>query len=249
MQRTVLTTPANVLLVVAALLAVPACRGWTSESPPVHLNPNMDTQEKLKPFRDSDFFADGRAMRPIPEGTVARGMRHVADEFTASQNDHYAQGTVGGAVATTLPAELVVDERTILRGHERYDVYCAPCHDRVGDGKGTVAARLAIKPPSFHDERIKSMPIGKIYQAITHGVNPPNMPSYATQIPVSDRWAIALYMRALQKAKDPAFDPTTKAAAAAPAPAPTTTVPPATPAPAAPAPAAPTPAPAAPQPN
>jgi mono/diheme cytochrome c family protein len=218
-----------------AALSVAGCRGWTSESPPVHLNPNMDTQEKLKPYRDSDFFADGRAMRPIPEGTVARGSRHVRDGFADHQDDHFTLGTVGGAPATALPSSLAVDERTIQRGHERYDIYCAPCHDRTGTGQGTVAARLAIKPPSFHDDRIKTMPIGKIYQAITLGVNPPNMPSYATQIPVDDRWAIAVYLRALQKAKDPAFDPT-KVGAAAAAPA----TPPAAPAPATP-PAAPAP--------
>jgi len=182
-----------------ALLALAGCRGWTSESPPVHLNPNMDTQEKLKAYRASDFFADGRAMRPLEEGTVARGLLR--------DDDHLDKGLVGGQPATSLPAGIVADEALLRRGHERYDIYCAPCHDRAGDGQGTVAARLAIKPPTFHDARVKDAPIGKIYQAIANGVNPPNMPSYAVQIDPQDRWAIAAYVRVLEKARDPNFDP------------------------------------------
>jgi mono/diheme cytochrome c family protein len=185
-------------LVFVALLAT-GCRGWTSESPPVHLNPNMDTQEKLKAYRANDFFADGRAMRPIPEGTVARG--HLDDD------PHFFQGLSGGASATSLPAGFTADEATLRRGRERYDIYCAPCHDRAGDGQGTVAARLGVKPPTFHDARVKDLPIGGIFQAITKGVNAPNMPSYAVQIDARDRWAIAAYVRVLQKARDPSYVP------------------------------------------
>lgn len=196
-----------------AAFALTGCRGWTTDKPPVHLNPNMDTQEKLKAYRASDFFEDGRAMRPIQEGTVARGQLR--------EDAHMFQGAVNGAPATTLPAGFVVDEAMLRRGQERYDIYCAPCHDRTGDGQGTVGTRLNVKPPSFHDPRIKSLPIGKIYQAIAVGVNPPNMPSYAVQIDPADRWAIAAYVRALQKARDPAFDPATATGATPPAPAPT----------------------------
>ena len=185
-------------LVLIALFAT-GCRGWTSESPPVHLNPNMDTQEKLKAYRASDFFEDGRAMRPIPEGTVARG--HL------NEDAHLHQGLVGGQPATALPAGVTADEATLRRGQERYDIYCAPCHDRAGDGQGTVASRLGVKPPTFHEPRVKDMPLGKLYQAITLGVNPPNMPSYAVQIDPADRWAIAAYVRVLQKARDPSYVP------------------------------------------
>lgn len=187
------------------------CRGWTSEQPPVHLNPNMDTQPKLKPYRADDFFADGRAMRTPPEGTVARtvtGKTQLDADFLAL-DDHYYRGVVGDEVVDTPPAGLVVNEALLERGRERYNIYCSPCHAAHGTGTGLVAERLSIKPPTFHDELRYKRPLGHFYRAILHGVPlpedratpdaPVNMPSYATQLTPEDRWAVALYVRALQR--------------------------------------------------
>ena len=87
----------------------------------------------------------------------------------------------------------------MARGQRRYDIYCTPCHDRTGTGNGIVVERGLVPPPSFHDARIRAMPPGEIYKVISKGVR--NMPSYAAQIPVRDRWAITAYVRALQVAR------------------------------------------------
>ena len=178
-----------------AALAVSGCRGWQSSEPPVHLNWNMDTQEKGKAYRSSDFFADGRYMRTPPAGTVARGYLH--------EDDLRHLGLVDGEPATRFPDGMGDPEVAVRRGQERFNIYCAPCHGGAGDGQGLVNSRLTVKAPSFHDQRLKDMPVGKIYQAILNGVNAGNMGSYAAQIPEDDRWDVVLYVRALQKSRDP----------------------------------------------
>lgn len=197
-------TPRLVLvatLVAVGLPALAGCRGWASEAPPVHLNPNMDTQHKYRPYRASAFFEDGRAMRMPIEGTVPRTLSGTEprDADYVGADEHMYTGKTGGKDALGFPAGFVVDETTLKRGKERYDIYCAPCHAKDGSGKGTVATRLPVPPPSFHQERIHNLPLGNIFQTITHGKNPPNMPSYAHQIEVKDRWAIISYLRALMR--------------------------------------------------
>jgi mono/diheme cytochrome c family protein len=173
----------------AALVAAAAgggCRGDLSSEPPIHLNPNMDHQQKYLPQAPSPLFADGRAMRPEVPGTVARGELH--------EDDHLYRGLVGGKPAETLPVKL--DEALLHRGEQRFNIYCAPCHDGAGTGDGIVVRRGMLPPPKFDDDRLRAMPVGQIFGVITHGVR--NMPSYAAQIPVEDRWAIVAYVRALQ---------------------------------------------------
>ena len=176
-----------------AVFGLSGCRGWTSESPPVHLNPNMDTQEKLKPYRASTFFSDGRAMRPKVPGTVARGQ--------LKDSDHFYRGKVNGEFATDFPPEFKGDMADMKRGQERFNIYCSPCHARSGKGDGMVARRLAVPPPDFHQDRIRNMPVGEIFNVITHGKNLPNMPSYAHQVNEADRWRIIFYLRALQRSR------------------------------------------------
>jgi mono/diheme cytochrome c family protein len=180
---------------VVVLAVASGCRGWTTTEPPVHLNWNMDTQEKGKAYRKSEFFADGRSMRTPPAGTVARGYLR--------EDDHFSDGTEGGEPATGFPASYAGNASDIAHGKERYGIYCAPCHGGAGDGKGPVASKLTVAPPSLHDGRLKEMPVGKIYQAIKYGVNNGNMGSYAAQLQEKERWDVILYVRALQKAKDP----------------------------------------------
>jgi mono/diheme cytochrome c family protein len=200
------------LIAVLALATVAVgCRGWTSKDPPVHLNPNMDTQNKHKAFRADDSFADGRSMRTPPAGTVARTVAGdtARDALFVGEDTHLYTGVAAdGTIPNALPSSLKADQAMLDRGQERYDIFCAPCHAKHGKGNGTVASRLAIKPPTFHDDTRASLPLSHYFRIITHGKPLPedrgspddklNMPSYAAQISVEDRWAIASYMRALQ---------------------------------------------------
>ncbi len=195
------------------------CRGGESEQPPVHLIRNMFTQEKGKAYRrdTSGLFADGRMMRTPVEGTVARGeLEDDALYYEGLALPTEADGGVamladGGmpdlAPSMKFPDQVKVDgkipDELRLRGQARYAIYCAPCHGIDGDGKGTVATRgLLVPPPALNSDRVVKLPAGKIYQAIKNGVNNDNMPSYAAQIPVEDRWAIAAYVRKAGGAAD-----------------------------------------------
>lgn len=147
---------------------------------------DMHDQPKYQPLEASSFFADGRASRPRIPGTVARGRRDD-DALLVS-------GKLDGTLSEVFPAP--VTKAVLDRGHQRFDVYCSPCHDRAGTGHGMIVMRGYKQPTSFHDERIRSMPPGYFFDVITNGFG--IMPSYAAQIPVDDRWAIAAYIRALQ---------------------------------------------------
>lgn len=171
------------------------CRGGESEQPPVHLIHNMDTQEKGKAFRrdTSGLFADGRLMREPVEGTVAVGQLNDDDLLNQGIND---KGEPSIEFPSALKVNGEVPDTLAERGKGRYQIYCSPCHGVAADGKGLVAARgLEVPPPSFKDDRLKEMAAGKMFQAMTLGVNNGNMASYASQIPVNDRWAIVAYLR------------------------------------------------------
>jgi len=202
--------PASELMLSLAVLSalLTGCRGGESEKPPVHWIPNMDTQEKGKAYRrdTTGLFADGRQMRVPVEGTVAIG--HLDDDDTliegtaATDAGIQADGGLPAQIPTQkFPATIAFDDEGVkAHGKLRYDIYCATCHGVLADGKGPVALKggLMVVPPSLLDARIKGMVVGKIYSAIKHGVNNGNMPSYAAQIPVEDRWAIIAYVRQLQ---------------------------------------------------
>lgn len=146
----------------------------------------MYDQQKYEPLEASVFFADGRSARePVP-GTVARGQLRL--------DTHLYEGLVDGDYAVEVPFD--VDRQVLERGRERYDIFCSPCHDRTGQGNGMIVQRGAKRPPSFHDERLRQVPIGYYYDVITNGFG--SMYSYASRVPVRDRWAIASYVRALQ---------------------------------------------------
>ena len=148
---------------------------------------DMHDQPKLKPYRGSTFFADGSGMRRLPPNTVAQG--------TLQEDTHYFTGRLAdGSVASELPMPMT---RTVLkRGQERYNIYCTPCHGQVGEGRGMVVRRGYKQPTSYHEERLRQVPVGYFFDVMTNGFGV--MPSYAPQVPVSDRWAIAAYIRALQ---------------------------------------------------
>jgi cytochrome c553 len=147
----------------------------------------MHDQPKYIPLRPSDFFADGRSERPLIEGTVARG--HLDDDAA-----FYTGKGPDGKPLETFP--FPVTRQVIERGQQRFNIYCSPCHDRLGNGDGMIVRRGYRKPPSYHIDRLRQVPNGYIYDVITNGFGA--MPDYAAQIEPRDRWAIVAYVRALQ---------------------------------------------------
>lgn len=193
------------LLLPAVLLAAACTREHTFEKPPVHVNPNMDFQEKAVAQSESDFFADGKVMRPKLAGTVARE-DPIEDRGLATGVD------ATGAYLTAAP--IPVDEATLQRGEERYRIFCLPCHGEQGDGQGMLTQRAGVAVTSLHDPRLVEAPDGQLVEVIDQGLG--LMPSYRSQVPPEDRWAIVAHVRRLQ-AEAPS-EPTPGAeAAAAPA--------------------------------
>lgn len=171
-------TNSSFVIILALLLCASGCRQ------------DMQDQPKYKPLAESRFFADGRSARPIPAGTIAR------DEL--EDNDSFHTGAANGIFLASIP--LPVNVQLLDRGQDRYDIYCSPCHGRLGDGNGMVAQRGVRAPANFHTDRLRSVPPGYIYQVITNGYG--GMGDYADQVPVSDRWAIVAYIRALQLSRN-----------------------------------------------
>jgi mono/diheme cytochrome c family protein len=190
------------LIVVAAASTVPfaffaMAREAKSRSPRIHAIGDMDWQPKYKAQRQNTFFPDERAARlPVP-GTVAVGALDLDDHFYRGKN-------AAGGWARTFPEQVAIDDATMKRGEERYGIYCVPCHGATGDGDGMVAKRadlLAegtwVPPTNFKQDHLRQQPIGQLFNTITHGIR--NMPPYGHQITPADRWAILLYVRALQR--------------------------------------------------
>jgi len=152
-----------------------------------YLRQDMANQPKNKALSPSDFFADGRSERPLVENTVARGAL-VADELVVPKESN------------NLPASITVDMELLERGEERYKIFCTPCHGLQGDGNGMVSMRGMKHPPSFHIDRLRQSPNGYYYDVVTNGFGA--MQGYDAQIPPRDRWAIVVYLRALQLSRN-----------------------------------------------
>lgn len=162
---------------VALALALAGCRQ------------DMHDQPRHEGLEASRFFADGQAARlPVP-GTVARG------ELRADRHLYAGLGP-DGAFATALPASITLDRALLERGQDRFAIFCSPCHDRVGSGRGMIVRRGFKSPQSFHSDRLRAERLGYFFDVMTNGFG--QMSSYAAQVPVADRWAIAAYIRALQ---------------------------------------------------
>ncbi|HWR83687.1 MAG TPA: cytochrome c [Candidatus Deferrimicrobium sp.] len=172
------------------ILTLGCFRGQPSDKPPIHVNPNMDHQPKYKALEKSNFFADGAAMRTPVAGTVAQGQLREDARF------YFGKDSAGQQV---VKAPIEITPGLLQRGQARFNIYCSPCHGRVGDGQGILAKRGFLPPPTFHSDRIRQMPDGEVFDVITSGVR--NMPAYRHQIPVADRWAIITYLRALQRSQ------------------------------------------------
>lgn len=147
---------------------------------------DMHDQPKFFPLRSTSFYSDGRSGRPQVTGTVAR-----SQEFEGS---YFNTGMVDGAEGDGLPIKLSYS--VLRRGQERYNIYCSPCHSRVGNGKGMVVMRGYYPAANFHTDRLRHAPLGHFFSVITNGYGA--MPDHAAQLTPADRWAVVAYIRALQ---------------------------------------------------
>ena len=148
-------------LALTSVVALTGCaRGCTSSRPPIHLNPSMDNQPKVLPQTASTFFYDGASMRqPVPGTVPIGGLKEDAAFFTGKGAD--------GQFVATIP--VTVDEALLERGRQRYAIYCQPCHDARGDGKGILFQRGNVPTASFHQDKILKYPDGQIFDVITNG--------------------------------------------------------------------------------
>ena len=156
---------------------------------------DMHDQPKYIPLRATDFFADGRSARPLIEGAVARG--HLYDDplyYTAKGPD--------GKFVAVFPFPVTKD--AVERGQQRFNIYCAPCHDSLGSGNGRIVRRGFRHPPSYHIDRLRQVPPGYLYDVISKGFGA--MPDYSAQVAPRDRWAIVAYIRALQLSHNATID-------------------------------------------
>ena len=182
-------------------------RATPSPNRPIHIFWDMDFQPKFKAQAPNPLFADGRAMRPPVQGSVARGESYV--------DTHMFEGVVDGQWATALPASMKLDRATLERGQQRFNIYCSACHGYAGYGDGAVNQRAMelvsnvngpvngtqwVAAKSLHDETTRHQPMGQLFNTVTHGIR--NMAGYGAQISVADRWAIVAYVKALQFSQD-----------------------------------------------
>jgi mono/diheme cytochrome c family protein len=164
----------SALVAAGALVLLGACRQ------------DMHNSIKALPLRESVFFKNGSSARPLVDDTVARG--------TLEDDAAFFTGKNGTTDSDTLPLPLTAE--LLDRGEQRFNIYCTPCHDMAGTGHGMIVRRGYKQPPSYHEDRLRQAPIGHFYDVMTNGFGA--MPDYRAQIAPRDRWAIAVYIRALQ---------------------------------------------------
>lgn len=174
-----------VSVAVATSLALAGCR----------LPQKMANQPQYDPLEKSAFFPDGASSRPLVEGTVVSPrVEGTLAQIGSGPNELFDSGREGGQFSDNFPLPLTPD--LMARGKERFEIYCTPCHGRVGEGNGMIVARGYKRPPSYHSDALRSRKNGYIFDVITNGFGV--MPSYRSQVPPADRWAIIAYVRALQ---------------------------------------------------
>jgi mono/diheme cytochrome c family protein len=182
---------ALLLAAAAAPLVLEGCmRGCQSSQPPVHLNRSMFNQPKYKAQAPSAFFYDGRTMRMPVAGTVARGQLHDDVAFWTGKSPD------GSFVAKS---PLAADEALLARGAERFTIYCQPCHDERGEGKGILFQRANVPTANLLEKRIGDLPDGQVFDVITNGKG--LMQGYRYPIGVHDRWAIVAHVRKLESSQ------------------------------------------------
>jgi mono/diheme cytochrome c family protein len=159
---------------------------------------DMQNQPKFIPLRSSEFYSDRRSARyPVP-GTIPQLEDKSVDHEQLDPNSYLLTGKHGNVYGNELPAgsDQKAVAAVLVRGQERYNIYCQPCHSELGDGNGMIVQRGYKRPPSFHVQRLRNAPLGWFYDVISNGFG--GMPDYAAQVKPADRWAIAAYIRVLQ---------------------------------------------------
>ena len=176
------------VLALAALTLTGCMRGCSSPRSPIHVNPNMDYQPRVDAQSESGFFYDGRAMRePIP-GTIARG------ELRTEPAHYYSGRDETDAFIVTSPVQATED--VLARGLRQYTIYCQPCHEKRGTGRGIMYEYGGVPMPSFYEDRLRDMPDGEWYDVITFGKL--LMQGYEYPLAPSDRWAVIAHVRKMQ---------------------------------------------------
>ena len=211
----------------ALMLPMAGCRGDRSEKPPRQFFPDMDDSPKFKPQTPTEFFADGRAMRPPEAGTVAFGafpfvevsipaqadwaspFLREREDMLAGDTEMYTGLNPDGTPVAMMP--MAINNELLARGEERFNIYCAACHGYAGDGQGMVGRRWSAPVPSFHDAKYKdrSEPTGGdgyLFHIARNGLKHPDgryrMPGYGHALTAEDTWAIVAHIRVLQQAFD-----------------------------------------------
>jgi hypothetical protein len=152
---------------------------------------DMFNQPSSKPLEQSQFFRDNEmASRPLVPNTVARGQLR--------EDEAFYNGKIGTNLLVVFPLPITHD--VLLRGQERFNIYCSPCHGRTGEGNGMIPQRGFPPPPSYHIDRLRQAPVGHFFDVITHGYGV--MYPYAARVEPRDRWAIAAYIRVLQASRN-----------------------------------------------
>jgi cytochrome c553 len=185
------------------LVSILGFRGRTFTKPPMDvfpewLFPGMKYQPKLVQQVPNPFFADGRSDRVPPEHTIASSFG-PAGQALRDDDFLYLGKAPDGSFARGFPPSLTVNRAFLERGRDRFTVYCSPCHGAVGDGNGVTKKYGMIATPSYHDDRLRKMAEGEIFNTITNGKG--QMNPYADKLKASDRWAVIAYVRALQRAQ------------------------------------------------
>jgi mono/diheme cytochrome c family protein len=174
-------------------------QGKMSRKPPMELFPDMDRQAKLRPMEPNRFFANGISSQLPPAGTVARSqpIETASGAVYRFEDSPVNTGRVTGTTNFVETNPLPVNEALIQRGRERFDIYCAPCHGRLGDGNG-ITKKIGVMPAvaNLHDKRIVEMADGEIFNTVTYGKG--LMGAAGPLLPTEDRWAVIAYLRALQ---------------------------------------------------
>jgi cytochrome c553 len=173
----------QLLLPLCVLFGLSACRR------------DMYDQPRYKTFAPDEFFPNGASARPIPPHTVARGHADLDTEY-------FEGTTTDGKLLEAFPMPITRD--ILGRGRQRFEIFCAVCHGRTGEGNGMIVQRGFPAPPSYHIERLRNAPVGHFYDVITSGYGV--MYSYAASVEPADRWAIAAYIRALQLSRHATLD-------------------------------------------
>lgn len=183
----------------AILFSIAGLRGRISRQPPIEVFPDMDRQAKLRPQKPDAFFPNGVSSQLPPPGTIARSepIQTAGGAVYRFEDSPVNTGRVTGTTNFVEINPLAVNAELLRRGRERFDIYCAPCHGRLGDGNG-ITKKIGVMPAvaNLHDKRIVELADGEIFNTITFGKS--TMGAYGPIIPTGDRWAIVVYLRALQ---------------------------------------------------